>query len=188
LETARSWDQRAADARAEATMLRRRAAAPRLHEQLMRLRGWPSPVVAIRGTPRGRERRPSRANRRTATATRTGPSEPSDEPPPPLGGIPRIEFVQELEGRLRARLVCATFEEELRLRAELVRWRGGGMTRCPTRKRPYDAETAVDEGCRLRLRAYRCPRCGSFHLSSKRKVRARIAKRSPAEVGRVWAL
>jgi hypothetical protein len=92
LETGRHWDRQAANARIEAARLRRRAAAPRLHAQLMRLRGWPSPAVTIRATPRAREARPAQ-NRRTAVSTRAGPDDGSgspegDEPPSELDALP----------------------------------------------------------------------------------------------------
>jgi hypothetical protein len=62
------------------------------------------------------------------------------------------------------------------------------MTRCPTGKLGYaDRETAAFEARRLRLRVYRCPACGAFHLTRKRKVRARVVKLSARECERVWA-
>jgi hypothetical protein len=61
--------------------------------------------------------------------------------------------------------------------------------RCATGKIAFaDRETAAEDARRLRLRAYRCPLCGSWHLSSKPKVRARVVKRSPRECQAVWSL
>jgi hypothetical protein len=89
LETARSRREQAARARAEATMLRRRAAAPRLHEQLMRLRGWPAPTARPPvASPRARSSRARPVARRTtrAAAARGSPGSSSgdDDPEPPL--------------------------------------------------------------------------------------------------------
>jgi hypothetical protein len=54
-----------------------------------------------------------------------GKSRPvSGSPKQPDGArIPRVEVVTPLEGRPAVRLICSTYEEELRLRAELERWR-----------------------------------------------------------------
>jgi hypothetical protein len=67
---------------------------------------------------RAREHRAASGSRAAARG-----SDGSDEPPPALAGIPRIEVVAPLEGRPVVRFVCSTYEEELRLRGELERWR-----------------------------------------------------------------
>jgi hypothetical protein len=63
------------------------------------------------------------------------------------------------------------------------------MKRCPTHKRPLDAETAADDARRLGLRAYNCPRCGAFHLTKRRRLRRRptYSKLNARECERVWA-
>ena len=81
LETGRRWDQQAADLKAEATTLRRRAA---VKGRRGRLRGGPARSIAIRSAPRAREGKRSGATRRTVAA-RAGPddssgSDPDDDP------------------------------------------------------------------------------------------------------------
>lgn len=60
---------------------------------------------------------------------------------------------------------------------------------CPTQKRLLDADTAAEEARRLRLRAYRCPRCGAFHLTKRKRLRRRptYSKLNAHECERVWA-
>jgi hypothetical protein len=60
---------------------------------------------------------------------------------------------------------------------------------CPTGKIAFAKwETAALEARRLRLRAYRCPRCDGFHLTRRRKLRPRYMKISARECEAVWSL
>jgi hypothetical protein len=59
---------------------------------------------------------------------------------------------------------------------------------CPSGKVALNQEAASAEGRRLGLRAYLCPRCRLWHLSSKQKLRPRVATLSARECERVWSL
>jgi hypothetical protein len=59
---------------------------------------------------------------------------------------------------------------------------------CPTRKRPLDADEAAEDARRRRLRAYRCPACGAWHLTKRKKFQPRVVKLSAAECREVWSL
>jgi hypothetical protein len=58
---------------------------------------------------------------------------------------------------------------------------------CASGKRLLDGETAREDARRLRLRAYRCSRCGGWHLTKRRKVRPRVVKLSARECEGIWA-
>jgi hypothetical protein len=60
---------------------------------------------------------------------------------------------------------------------------------CPTGKVTLTQEAAAFDRHRLGLRAYLCPRCGFWHLSSREKLRRpRVATLSARECERVWSL
>jgi hypothetical protein len=58
---------------------------------------------------------------------------------------------------------------------------------CPTGKRLLDGDTAAADARRLGRRPYRCPRCGAFHLTKRKRLRPTVAKLSPRECEGVWA-
>jgi hypothetical protein len=68
--------------------------------------------------------------------------------------------------------------------------RGGGpVSACPSGKVALTREAAVFDRRRLGLRAYLCPRCGLWHLSSRGKLRQpRVPRLSARECERVWSL
>jgi hypothetical protein len=60
---------------------------------------------------------------------------------------------------------------------------------CASGKVALDREAAAFDRRRLGLRAYLCPRCGFWHLSSRGKLRRpRVATLSARECERVWSL
>jgi hypothetical protein len=63
------------------------------------------------------------------------------------------------------------------------------VSACPSGKVALSRETAAFDRRRLRLRAYLCPRCGFWHLSSRESLRRpRVATLSARECERVWSL